>query len=106
VPDIFAAVVYPDESCEGDRAAPGPGRKETPGCRRGFSPPAQLQRPPQILGDGLRQRRDPPYYARNYEQALGLANTVVDRWPDDPVAWFVAADSLRCMARLDDAASS
>jgi tetratricopeptide (TPR) repeat protein len=44
------------------------------------------------------------YYARNYEQALGLANTVVDRWPDDPVAWFVAADSLRCMAQLDDAA--
>lgn len=24
---------------------------------RGFSPPAQLQRPPEILGDGLRQRR-------------------------------------------------
>jgi tetratricopeptide (TPR) repeat protein len=44
------------------------------------------------------------YYARNYEQALELANTVVDRWPDDPVAWFVAADSLRYMARLDDAA--
>jgi len=44
------------------------------------------------------------YFARNYEQALGLANTVVDGWPDDPVAWFIAADCLRHTARLEDAA--
>jgi SOS-response transcriptional repressor LexA/thioredoxin-like negative regulator of GroEL len=44
------------------------------------------------------------YRVRNYEQALDLANAVVERWPDDPVAWVVAADSLRCMARLEDSA--
>lgn len=44
------------------------------------------------------------YYARNYEQALDLANTVVERWPCDPVAWFIAADCLRFTARLDEAA--
>jgi len=44
------------------------------------------------------------YYAGNHEQALELANTVIDRWPDDPVAWFVAADSFRCLARLEESA--
>lgn len=29
---------------------------------------------------------------------------MVERWPDDPVAWLIAADSLRCMARREEAA--
>jgi hypothetical protein len=29
---------------------------------------------------------------------------VIEQWPDDPVAWAIAANSLRCMARLEDSA--
>jgi hypothetical protein len=42
--------------------------------------------------------------AGNHEQAIELANAVTDQWPDDPVAWMIAADSFRKIAQLEDAA--
>ncbi len=44
------------------------------------------------------------FYDRSYEQAFELANAVADQWPDDPTPFFIAAESLRCMGRFDEAA--